>query len=130
MAMAVGAAYSAAHSPKECLVHRNLTTRRAPSRSTLLRPLVGLLLFAALAGCTRQVVVKGDWTEGVAHPSGFANILVVGISPDVNARCAFEQSMTANLRSENRSRLLPQRTHWWCNGRRLAGSRTLRVRLA
>lgn len=80
-------------------MHCNLTTGLAPSRPALLRPIVGFLFITALAGCTRQVVVKGDWTEGVTHPSGFANILVVGISPDINARCAFEQSMTANLRS-------------------------------
>jgi hypothetical protein len=99
--MAVEPAYSAAHSPKECLVHCKLTTRHAPPRRpTLRQPVIGLLALAVLAGCTRQVAVKGDWIEGVAHQGGFANILVVGVSPDVNARCAFEQSMTANLRSD------------------------------
>ncbi len=80
-------------------MHRKATTRPVLSPSTLLRPVCALLVIAALAGCTRQVAVKGDWTEGVARKGGFTNILVVGVSPDINARCAFEQSMTANLRS-------------------------------
>ncbi len=78
-------------------MHRKATIRVAPP--TLLRPVLALLLIASLVGCTRQVAVKGDWTEGVARKGGFTNILVVGVSPDINARCAFEQSMTANLRS-------------------------------
>ncbi len=80
-------------------MHRQTTTRPAPPSPALFWPALALLVIAALAGCTRQVAVKGDWTEGVARKGGFTNILVVGVSPDINARCAFEQSMTANLRS-------------------------------
>jgi hypothetical protein len=61
--------------------------------------LLALLLVVTLSGCMRQVSVKGDWTKGVARKGGFTNILVVGVSPDVDARCAFEQSMTGSLRS-------------------------------
>jgi hypothetical protein len=64
---------------------------------------LALVLMAAgyLGGCTRPVVVDGAFSEGVARSGGFANILVVGVSPDVNQRCAFEYSMTANLRSDS-----------------------------
>ncbi len=81
-------------------MHRKVATRPAPSPPALLRPVLALLVIAATAGCTRQVAVKGDWTKGVARKGAFTNILVVGVSPDINARCAFEQSMTANLRSD------------------------------
>ncbi len=60
-----------------------------------------LLVAGCLVGCTRPVVVDGAFSEGVARSGGFANILVVGVSPDVNQRCAFEYSMTANLRSDS-----------------------------
>lgn len=64
---------------------------------------LALVLLAAgcLGGCTRPVVVDGAFSEGVARSGGFANLLVVGVSPDVNQRCAFEYSMTANLRSDS-----------------------------
>lgn len=80
-------------------MYRNAATRPA-SNSRALRPMVlALVAGAAIAGCTRQVAVKGDWVEGASRRSTFTNILVVGVSPDVNARCAFEQSMTGSLRS-------------------------------
>ena len=80
-------------------MHRNATTRIAPHSPSLLRPVFAALLIASLTGCMGQVAVKGDWTEGAARKGAFRNILVVGVTPDVNSRCAFEQSMTANLRS-------------------------------
>lgn len=63
-------------------------------------PLLALAAMALLAGCTRQIAVDGAFTPGVARSGGFANILVVGVSPDINTRCAFEQGMAANLRSD------------------------------
>ena len=80
-------------------MHRNATTRIAPPSPALLRPVFAALLIASLTGCMGKVAVKGDWTEGAARKGAFSNILVVGVTPDVNARCAFEQSMTSNLRS-------------------------------
>jgi len=75
-------------------------------RFTRLRPVSpGLLLLLALAtpawlaGCTRQVALESSFPAGVAHSGGFDHILVVGVSPDVNQRCAFEYSMAASLRS-------------------------------
>jgi hypothetical protein len=47
------------------------------------------------------VVVDGAFSEGVARSGAFTNILVLGVSPDVNQRCAFEYSMAASLRSDS-----------------------------
>jgi hypothetical protein len=60
---------------------------------------LALLTAACLSGCSRQVVVDGAYSAGVPRGGGFANILVVGVSPDVNGRCAFEQALAADLRS-------------------------------
>lgn len=69
---------------------RNSKTRMAP---------FALVALVGVAGCAGQVSVDGAWTAGVARQGNFSNILVVGVGTDVNQRCAFEQSMTANLRS-------------------------------
>ena len=74
------------------------TSRVAPSPTALLGPVLALLAAACLIGCSRQVVVDGTFGEGVPRGGGFANILVVGVSPDVNGRCAFEQALAADLR--------------------------------
>lgn len=81
-------------------MHRKATTLITPPPPALLRQVIALATISGLAGCSSQVAVDGAWTEGVARQGGFTNILVVGVSPDVNQRCAFEQSMTANLRSD------------------------------
>ncbi len=70
-------------------------TRRA-------RPAALLLLAGAtaLSGCTQPVKVQGDWHEGVPRDQSFSRVLVVGISPDYNQRCAFEGFVANQLRSE------------------------------
>jgi len=69
----------------------------------LIGPLLALLaagcLSAVVSGFSRQIVVDGAFPEGVARSGGFTNILVVGVSPEVNGRCAFEQALAADLRS-------------------------------
>ena len=71
--------------------------------TALFGPVFALLaaasLSAFLSGCSRQVVVDGAFGEGIPRTDSFANILVVGVSPDVNGRCAFEQALAADLRS-------------------------------
>ncbi len=64
-------------------------------------PVLAVLAAGYLSGCTRQVVVDGSFGEGVARSGSFSNILVVGVSPIVNQRCAFEYSMAARLRSNS-----------------------------
>jgi hypothetical protein len=65
---------------------------------------LALLAAGILAGCARQMAlgvdVDGAYPPGVARSGGFANILVLGVSPDINQRCAFEQAMASNLRSD------------------------------
>jgi len=60
--------------------------------------LVGLAV-AGLAGCNRTVSSDSKWGEGVPHNQAFSRLLVVGLSPDANVRCAFENDLAYNLRS-------------------------------
>lgn len=65
------------------------------------RMALGCLLAAALAGCAGAPVKSdGRWLEGVAGGETFSRILVLGISPDVNQRCAFEDSMVQALQDQ------------------------------
>lgn len=65
------------------------------------RLLAALIVSAAvLAGCTRSVVLDGSYSREVPRQGDFGNILVLGLSPHVNQRCRFEQSLAASLRSE------------------------------
>jgi len=73
------------------------THRRSHRPVTVLA--AGLVLVAA-AGCAGQPVIsKGSWGEGVAHNQSFTRLLVVGVTPDINQRCAFERDLADNLRS-------------------------------
>jgi hypothetical protein len=59
------------------------------------------LLAVALAACGGAPVKSdGRWVEGVTAGQSFGRILVVGVSPDVNQRCAFEDSMVQALQSQ------------------------------
>ena len=64
------------------------------------RVLVPLLVAAgSLVASPLHAQVKGSWSEGVSREQSFSRVLVVGISPDLNQRCAFERSMAAQLKS-------------------------------
>jgi len=53
-----------------------------------------LLAVATLAGCAGQSVISdGLWREGVERNQAFTRVLVVGVSPNINQRCAFEQDL-------------------------------------
>ena len=59
-----------------------------------------LLAVATLAGCAGQSVISdGLWREGVERNQAFTRVLVVGVSPNINQRCAFEQDLADSLRS-------------------------------
>ena len=58
-----------------------------------------LLVVIALAGCTRQVSVDGNWKEGVSHDQSFGRVLVVALSSNVNQRCDFERFMVTQIRA-------------------------------
>ena len=70
-----------------------------PTKS-LFAPALVLSVLAGLAGCTRPVVLDGSFSADAPRDGKFTNILVVGVSPDVNQRCRFEQSLAASLRSD------------------------------
>jgi hypothetical protein len=71
---------------------------RAPNGKACLPLLAPVLLL--LAGCASQVKVDSEFASGVPRSGGFSNVLVVAVSPDLNLRCAFEQSLVSQLRSD------------------------------
>jgi hypothetical protein len=60
---------------------------------------LGATLFAGFAQA--KTTVKGAWQEGAPRKHSFARVLVVGVSPNVNQRCAFEFFMASQLTSES-----------------------------
>ena len=60
-----------------------------------------LLLLSAGFASPSHASVTSTWSDGVSRDQTFARVLVVGISPDINQRCAFERSLASKLRSEN-----------------------------
>ncbi len=59
--------------------------------------LVGL---ASLAGCAgQQARSSGSFESGVSHDQAFKRVLVVGVTPNINVRCAFERFLASRIRS-------------------------------
>ena len=54
-----------------------------------------------LSGCSSQGKVSGGWAEGAAQGQTFKRVLVVGVSPDLDARCNFERFLAARIQSES-----------------------------
>jgi hypothetical protein len=77
------------------------TTRRRPTGPTAIAPRLALLVVAALAACTGQPTVRGERPDGADRGQTFSRVLVVGISPNINQRCAFEFFLASQLRSES-----------------------------
>jgi hypothetical protein len=61
--------------------------------------LIGAALFAASAQA--KTTVKGTWEQGASRQQSFTRVLVVGVTPNVNQRCAFEFFMASRLKSES-----------------------------
>lgn len=59
------------------------------------------LIAVSLAGCAQQVRIDSAWQEHASRELSFKKMLVVGVSPDVNQRCAFGQFIAAEIRSES-----------------------------
>jgi hypothetical protein len=72
-----------------------------PLRSTILAFRPTLLLFGALllAGCAQPGTVTGSPQEGAPRNLTFSRVLVVGVSPDINQRCAFEYVLASKISS-------------------------------
>ena len=60
---------------------------------------LGAALFAGFVQA--RTTVKGAWQEGAPRKQSFSRVLVVGVSPNVNQRCAFEFFMASQLTSES-----------------------------
>jgi len=64
--------------------------------------LCGLLATAMLASAAEaKTSVKGTWAEGAKRGQTFTTVVVVGVSPNVNQRCAFEFFMASRLKSDS-----------------------------
>ena len=61
----------------------------------------GLLLLGAawLSGCASQPSVSSAWQDGASHNPSFSKVLIVGVSPDINQRCAFEHFLASRIMS-------------------------------
>jgi hypothetical protein len=61
----------------------------------------GLMLLGAawLSGCASQPSVSSAWQDGVSHNPSFSKVLIVGVSPDINQRCAFEHFLASRIMS-------------------------------
>jgi hypothetical protein len=46
-----------------------------------------------------HAAVSGSWSDNVSRDQSFSRILIVGISPDRNRRCAFERNLASKIRS-------------------------------
>jgi hypothetical protein len=57
-----------------------------------------LILTLWLWGCA-DVSAKGTWQDGASHTQIYTRLLVIGVSPDRNLRCAFESTFVSQLRS-------------------------------
>lgn len=72
------------------------------STNSVDRRLLLLLLGAGwLCASPSYAQVKGEWSEDVSRDQSFSRVLVVGVSPDLNQRCAFERALASKLKSES-----------------------------
>jgi hypothetical protein len=63
------------------------------------RIMLALLTAAWLSGCA-DVAVKSAWQGGVTRSQSFSRVLVVGVSPNYDLRCAFESDFALELKSD------------------------------
>ena len=76
-----------------------MSTSAVRQRAARLLPLL-LLGAGLLAAFPSHAQLKGGWSDGASRDHSFSRVLVVGLSPDLNQRCAFERSMAGQLRGE------------------------------
>ena len=55
----------------------------------------------ALAGCANHAKTKSTWHESAARGHTYSTILVVGVSPNLSQRCAFERILAKRLRNKS-----------------------------
>ena len=76
----------------------NAVDQQRTTRPSLL-PALLLLSAGWLSAAPSHASVTGAWSDNVSRDQSFSRVLVVGISPDRNQRCAFERSMAAKIQS-------------------------------
>jgi len=79
-------------------VPANIVDQPRTARPSLLSALV-LLGAGCLCASPSYASVEGEWSENVSRDQVFSRVLVVGISADLNQRCAFERAMAAKIKS-------------------------------
>jgi len=80
----------------------NRTSIGRSVRSVALGTMLYVLGAALFVGFVQaKTTVKGAWQEGAPRKQSFSRVLVVGVSPNVNQRCAFEFFMASQLTSES-----------------------------
>ena len=78
-----------------------MRTAKRRQRKTRYWSVTGLSLLTLtgwLCGCS-GVSVKGTWQDGAPRSQTYARLLVIGVSPDRDLRCAFESTFASQLRS-------------------------------
>src|SRR6516164_5653324 len=74
---------------------------RRRQKKKIFRSVTSLSLLALtvwLCGCS-GVSVKGTWQDGAPRDQTYARLLVIGVSPDRDLRCAFESTFADQLKS-------------------------------
>ncbi len=81
------------------MLNRNFSGR--PVDSATVATLLCLIGIAFVTGPVQaKTTVKGTWEDGAPRQQAFTRVLVVGVSPNVNQRCAFEFFMASRLKSD------------------------------
>jgi len=78
-----------------------MRTVKRPQMKKTYRCVTSLSLFALtvwLCGCS-GISTKGNWQEGAPRNQTYTRLLVIGVSPDRDLRCAFESTFASQLRS-------------------------------
>lgn len=80
-----------------------MSTHAVDQPRTARPSLLALLLLSAawLPASASHASVTSAWADKVSHDQSFARVLVVGISPDLNQRCAFERALASKIKSAN-----------------------------
>ncbi|HEX9207014.1 MAG TPA: hypothetical protein VF851_02185 [Steroidobacteraceae bacterium] len=73
---------------------------KLPIRRTCTALIPGLLAATLwLTGCANNAKVSGQWLDGAAKKQTYKAVLLVGLTPDLNARCAFEHFLARHLQT-------------------------------
>ena len=80
-----------------------MPTAKRPRTKSTYRSVTSLSLLTVtvwLCGCS-GVSVKGAWQDGAPRNQTYTKLLVIGVSPDRDLRCAFEATFASALKSES-----------------------------